>query len=71
VREGADVGADGEGNAGGHLFFELGGVEVELVIHGLAAVGGVSVPAEVFADGEGGHGVDLLVVHELHRLRRE
>jgi hypothetical protein len=71
VRERADIGAEREGNAGGELLFELGGVVVEqgLVVGGVAGV--LRVFGEVLHDGESGHGVDLLVAHQLHGLGRE
>ncbi len=66
VREGADVRADGEGDTGGELAFELGDVEgdlgARLCLAGL--VGGVI--GEVFRDGEGRHGVDGFGLHRGH-----
>lgn len=66
MREGANVAADGEGNAGGHLFLELLGVEVEHLLVLLAVTGMAWVLGEGLHHSEGGHGVDLLVAHELH-----
>ncbi len=71
VGKGADVGAYGEGDAGGHLSFELGCVEGEFPVDGLGAVGGVGVLTEILADGEGGDGVDLLFAHLAHGFRGE
>ncbi len=66
VREGANVAAYGEGNACGHLLFELG-----CVVGLLGALLGGSfrrfgVVGEVLGYGEGWDCVDFLVVHGLH-----
>ena len=56
MRERADVGADGEGDAGGDLLFEFGDFVVEHGVLARGLVGLSRVVREVFEDGEGGDG---------------
>ncbi len=66
VGEGADVGADGEGDAGGDLALELLDVEGQLSALGGFAGFAPGVVGEVFGDLEGGDGGDLFPFHGGH-----
>lgn len=71
MRKGTYVGADGERDTGGHLQFELGGVEGdELAFAGFVGRCG-GVVGEVLGDLEGRHGGDASVAHGAHGFRRE
>ncbi len=62
----ADVGAHGEGHAGGELLFEFLRVEIEELAIARALRGRGGVVGEIFEDGESGHGEDLFFAHQAH-----
>ena len=66
VRERAHVAADGERHTRRHLLLELRRVILQQSFVAVA-IAVLWVQSEVLHDGEGRHGVDLLLAHRLHR----
>src|SRR5207302_4848260 len=68
MREWAYVGAHGEWNSCRNLFLEFLNLEIEDLVLARALGWSRGVLGKIFEDGECGHGKDLLLLHQPHRL---
>src|SRR5579864_9194796 len=71
MRKWPDVGTDGEGHPGGHLFLEFEHVEVEYLMFADTLLRRSRMLSEILGDRERGYGEDLLFLHQAHRFITE